>query len=385
MIPYGRQSLNDDDMQAVLDVLHSDFLTQGPEVERFEAALTAACDARYAVAVNSATSALHLAYLALDVGPGDLVWTCPVTFVATSNGALMCGAEVGFVDADPETGCMSVDDLEQRLRTAKRTGRLPKVVAPVHLTGRPCDMPAIARLADEFGFKVVEDAAHAIGADEADGHVGACKFSDLCVFSFHPVKIVTTAEGGAITTNDADLAARMARLRSHGITRDPALMDGPSEGDWYYQQIELGYNYRMTDMQAALGRSQMTRLSDFIQRRRELAKRYDGLLDGLNLMPPRIDTVDRSAWHLYAVRLTDAAPPRREAFSALRASGIGVQVHYIPVHLQPFYKRMGFKAGQFPGAEDFYARAISIPMYASLTERDQDTVVATLERIVGRA
>jgi UDP-4-amino-4,6-dideoxy-N-acetyl-beta-L-altrosamine transaminase len=383
MIPYGRQSLNDEDMAAVLEVLKSDFLTQGPAVPRFEAKLAQACGAADVVAANSATSSLHVAYKALGCGPGDIVWTSPITFVATANAAVMCGADVDFVDVESDTGCMSVDELSRRLEVARERGALPKIVAPVHFTGRPCDMAGIAALAEEYGFHVVEDAAHAVGADDDEEKIGACRHSDICVFSFHPVKIVTTAEGGAAATQNADLAERMRRLVSHGITRDAALMDGESEGPWYYQQLDLGFNYRITDMQAALGASQMDRLDTFIANRRRLAKRYSQRLAGLAMDLPPIDTPDRSAWHLYPVRLHDP-DRRRGVFEELRSQGIGVQVHYIPVHLQPFYKARGFKPGDFPVAEAYYSRAISIPMYNDLSDEDQGTVIAVLERVVGR-
>ena len=382
MIPYGRQNIEDEDIEAVVEVLRSDFITQGPTVERFEAALADACGAHAVIVGNSATSMLHAAYLALGIGPGDLVWTTPITFVATANAAIMCGAEVGFVDVEPDTGCMSVDDLAARLVDAETSGRLPKLVVPVHFAGRVCDMAAIAALAEKYRFHVVEDAAHAIGASDDMGPVGACRYSDICVFSFHPVKIITTGEGGAASTQDPVLAARLKRLVSHGMTRDETLMQGESEGPWYYQQIELGYNYRMTDIQAALGLAQLTRMSDFIQRRRALAARYDALLDGLPLHCPVISDPDNSAWHLYVIRLAKNATPRRQVFEALRARGIGVQVHYIPVHQQPYYQNLGFKTGDYPNAEAFYAVAISLPMFPTLSDQDQMQVVDILRDIL---
>lgn len=382
MIPYGRQDVTQEDIDAVVDVMKSSFLTQGPEVERFEKAFADVVSARYAVASNSATSSLHLAYLALDVGPGDRVWMSPITFVATANAARMCGADVGFVDVDPDTQCMDIDALQQKLEAAQQSGMLPKLVVPVHFTGRACDMAAIAELGKEFGFRIVEDAAHAVGASYQSSPVGACEFSDIAVFSFHPVKIVTTAEGGMATTNDPELASRMATLRTHGVTRDPTAIKSPSPGDWYYEQHELGFNYRMTDMQAALGRSQLTRLSGYIQRRRDIARRYDKMLADLPINRPPIDSNDLSAWHLYIVRLNDDAPPRAEVFAELRKRGIGVQIHYIPVHTQPYYKELGFAAGDMPVAEDYYERAISLPMFPTLSDVDQDTVVETLRDIL---
>lgn len=378
MIPYGRQSINEDDIAAVVEVLRSDFLTQGPAVPRFEAAVTGYCGAAHGVAVNSATSALHLACLALEVGPGDLVWTSPVTFVASANAALYCGAEVDFVDIDPVSFNMSVAALEAKLVAAKAAGRLPKVVIPVHLTGQSCDMEEIGALARDYGFRVIEDASHAIGGSYGNAPVGSCAHSDIAVFSFHPVKIVTTAEGGLAATQDAGLAERMALLRSHGITRDEGLMTEPSHGPWYYQQIALGFNYRMTEMQAALGVSQMTRLDGFVARRHEIADIYDARLAGLPLDTPQRLAGRRSALHLYVVQLHD--PARHGAvFAALRAAGILVNLHYIPVHLQPYYREMGFGPGDFPNAEAYYARAISLPMFPDLTAAQIDAVVAALE------
>ncbi len=384
MIPYGRQSIDEDDIDAVVEVLRGDFLTQGPAVPCFEADLAKLFNARHVVAANSATSALHSAYAALGCGPGKRVWTVPITFVATANAALMCGAEVGFVDVDPVTGCLDVTDLECRLVQAKAKGKLPDIVTPVHMTGRPCDMPAIGTLAKEYGFRVLEDAAHAVGAQEdaaRSARVGACRYSDIAVFSFHPVKIVTTGEGGAAATNDPELEASLRRFISHGITRDQALMTKPSEGSWYYQQIELGCNYRMTDIQAALGSAQLKKLPAFLARRRELVRRYDDKLRGLPVTRPPLDMVGNAAWHLYVIHLEDRAK-RAVVFEELRARGIGVQIHYIPVHLQPFYTARGFKAGDFPGAEAYYAGAISLPLFASLSDADQDAVVATLADIL---
>lgn len=382
MIPYGRQEVTQEDIDAVVDVLKSSFLTQGPEVERFENVFADTVSAKFAVASNSATSSLHLAYLALDIGPGDLVWTTPITFVATANAARMCGADVDFVDVDPETQCMDVDALRRKLGHAKADGKLPKLVVPVHFAGRSCDMASIGELATEFGFRVVEDAAHAVGASYQNLPVGACEFSDIAVFSFHPVKIITTAEGGMATTNDAVLASRMAALRSHGVTRDPDVIGREPPGGWYYEQHELGFNYRITDMQAALGSSQVRRLDDYIQRRRAIARRYDNMLAGLPIERPPIDTNDLSAWHLYVIRLSETAPPRAKVFEELRKRGIGVQVHYIPVHTQPYYQDLGHAVGDMPVSEDYYERAFSLPMFPTLTSEDQDTVVRVLEDIL---
>jgi len=376
-IPYGRQNIIEDDIRAVEAVLRSDYLTQGPTGPRFERAVADRVEAAHAVAVNSATSALHIACLALDLGPGDLLWTSPNTFVASANCARYCGAEVDFVDIDPETFNLCAQALEAKLEVAARAGRLPEVIVAVHMCGQSPDMARIADLARAHGVRIVEDASHSIGANYLGAPVGNCAHSDITVFSFHPVKIITTAEGGMALTNDAGLAARMERLRSHGITRDPGLMTHAPDGPWYYQQLELGWNYRMTEIQAALGLSQMDRLDAFVARRRELADAYDAALQGLPLcLPGRMEGAE-SSWHLYVIRLDDAAR-HRAVFEALRAAGIGVNLHYIPVHMQPYYRDMGFAPGDFPASEDYYARAISIPLHAGLADAEQARVVAVL-------
>ena len=377
MIPYGRQDINQQDIDAVVDVLQSDFLTQGPQVPLFEKALTDYTGAAYAVAVNSATSALHLACLALDVGPEDYVWTSPVTFVASANCALYCGAQVDFVDIDEKTYNLCPLALEQKLIQAEQKGMLPKVVVAVHLCGQPCDMAAINRLAERYGFRVIEDASHAIGGQYQNQPIGSGRYSDITVFSFHPVKIITTAEGGAALTNSSVLAEKLMLLRSHGITRDPAHMTREPDGPWYYQQIALGFNYRMTELQAALGVSQMQRLDQFVARRHELAHRYNKLLADLPLTTPWQNPDGYSGLHLYVIRLQleNINKTHRQIFEALREQGIGVNLHYIPVHLQPFYQAMGFCNGDFPQAERYYQQAISLPMYHTLTEEQQDSVV----------
>lgn len=382
-IPYGRQSISDDDIAAVVDVLKSDFLTQGPEVPKFERAIADYCGAAHGVAVNSATSALHIACLALDLGPGDIAWTTPNTFVASANCALYCGARVDFVDIDPVTLNMSPKALEEKLKAAKADGKLPKVVIPVHFSGLPCDMARIGALAGEYGFRVIEDASHAIGASDGNRKVGSCQHSDITVFSFHPVKIITTAEGGLATTQSDELAKRMQDLRSHGITRDAARMVNPDEGPWYYEQLDLGFNYRMTEMQAALGTSQMARLDEWVARRHQIADAYDRKLAHLPLILPVRDAGSLSGLHLYVVQVdgskTDLS--RRHVFEALRAAEIGVNVHYIPVHTQPYYQQNGMAGVSFPAAETYYSRCISLPMFATLSEADQDRVVAVLEDI----
>jgi UDP-4-amino-4,6-dideoxy-N-acetyl-beta-L-altrosamine transaminase len=386
MIPYARQSVDDEDVQAVTAALLSDFLTQGPAVPRFEAAIASLVGARHAVAANSATSALHIACLALGLGPGDALWTSPITFVASANCGLYCGADVDFVDIDPRTFNLCADALARKLHGASAAGKLPKVIVVVHMCGQPADTAAIGALARQYGVRVIEDASHAIGATLNGTPIGACADSDICIFSFHPVKIITTAEGGMAVTNDPSLARRMERLRSHGITRDPAEMTHPPDGPWYYQQIELGLNYRLTEMQAALGLSQLGRLDAFLARRSALAARYDALLQGLPLRPQAPLAGAVSAFHLYVVRLMPdpAAPGHRAVFEALRAAGIGVNLHYIPVHLQPFWRARGFAEGDFPAAEDYYRHAISLPMVPGLGEADQDRVVAALRQALGQ-
>jgi len=381
-IPYGRQDIQPEDIDAVIAVLQSDFLTQGPLIPRFEDALIAVAGAKYAVAMNSGTSALHVACAALGLGPGDWLWTVPNSFVASANCGLYCGASVDFVDIDRQTRNMSVEALAAKLERAAAEKKLPKVVVPVHFGGQSCDMRAIKSLADRYDFYLVEDASHAIGGTFDGQPIGNCRFSDVTVFSFHPVKAVTTAEGGAAMTNDLELAERMAMLRTHGISRAPEVMEGPSEGPWYYQMLALGWNYRLTDVQAALGLSQIKRLSEYVRRRTELADRYDRLLAGSGLTLPQRISASASAWHLYVIGWTPPASglSRRDAFVRLRQAGIGVNVHYIPIHLQPVYRRLGFAPGQFQNAEDYYATAITLPLHQRMTDAEQDRVV---EQVMG--
>jgi UDP-4-amino-4,6-dideoxy-N-acetyl-beta-L-altrosamine transaminase len=383
MIPYGRQDITESDIDAVLKVLRSDFLTQGPQVPIFEEKLANYSGASYAVAVNSATSALHIACLSLGLGEGDLLWTSPITFVASANCALYCGATIDFVDIDPKTNNMCPKALEKKLVEAKRVGRLPKILIPVHFSGSSCDMESIWSLAKRFGFRIIEDASHALGARYQSLPVGNCRYSDITVFSFHPVKIITTGEGGAALTNEASLAKRMSLLRSHGITRNNDEMSRIPDGPWYYEQIDLGFNYRLTDFQAALGVSQLDRLGANVARRHEIAKKYDKLLDNLPIKTPSQDS-HYSALHLYVIRLDtkNIRQSHQEVFQALRDEGIGVNVHYIPVHLQPYYRDMGFKAGDFPEAEKYYSEAISLPIYPTLTEENQIKVVEALRAIL---
>ncbi|UYO95607.1 UDP-4-amino-4,6-dideoxy-N-acetyl-beta-L-altrosamine transaminase [Pollutimonas sp. M17] len=382
MIPYGRQEVTQADIDAVVQVLHSDFLTQGPIGPRFEDTVAQHVGARHAVAMNSATSALHIACLALGLGPGDWLWTSPITFVASANCGLYCGAQVDFVDIDPQTYNMSVERLEEKLAEAQKSGTLPKLIIPVHLCGQPCDMAGIHALSQRYGFRIIEDASHAIGGKYKGEPIGNGQYSDITVFSFHPVKIITTGEGGLATTNNAQLAERMTLLRSHGITRDPTRMTHVPHGGWYYQQIDLGFNYRMTEIQAALGLSQMARLDEYVARRHALARDYKIKLAALPVTTPWQHPDGYSGLHLYVIRLQLERTNRshREVFDTLRENGIGVNVHYIPVHTQPYYERLGFKLGDFPESERYYAEAISLPMYSGLTGDQQDVVVSTLER-----
>jgi len=389
MIPYGKQKITQQDIDAVVSVLKSDFLTQGPQVPLFEKSVMAAVNAKYAIAVNSATSALHIACLALGVSKGDIVWTTPITFVASANCALYCGASVDFVDIDSATYNLCPVALEKKLLLAKANNLpLPKVVIPVHLCGQPCEMDKIYALGKEYGFSIVEDASHAIGGRYKDRPIGNCEYSDITVFSFHPVKIVTTAEGGIASTNSSVLAQKMELFRSHGVTRDKNIMTNEAfkeqHGSWYYQQVELGYNYRMTEMQAALGVSQMSRLDSFVTRRNELASRYDELLIDLPIVTPYQISDSYSGRHLYVIRLKldSLNMTHANCFEALRASGVGVNLHYIPVHTQPYYQSMGFMHGQYPCAEQYYQEAISIPLFHTMTEAQQDKVVSVLSHIL---
>lgn len=378
-IPYGKHLITEADKEAVMAVLDSDFLTQGPLVPRFESELSAISNVTYATVTNSATSALHLACLALGVSPGDEVWTVPNTFVASANCALYCGAKVNFVDIEPKTSNISIHALEQKLQTAEKRGQLPKVVIPVHLSGEPCDMAEIKKLADKYRFKIVEDASHAIGGKYLDEPIGSCKYSDITVFSFHPVKIVTCGEGGAALTNCPSLDQRIKLLRSHGITRDKKLMKFPSDDGWYYEQIDLGFNYRMTDIHAALGLSQLSRLNEYIQNRHEIASIYDKQFDQSNLHVPYRNASHHSALHLYVIQVE--ATQHRRIFHKLRENNIGVNLHYIPVHTQPYYQKLGFAWGDFPNSENYYKRAISLPMFPTLSEDEQTFVIETVKTL----
>ena len=381
VIPYGRQTVSPEDIQAVVSVLQSDWLTQGPAVPAFEEALGKYCGARHAVAVNSATSALHLACLALDLGPGDSLWTSPITFVASANCALYCGADVDFVDIDPYTYNLDPKALEEKLEWAEGEGRLPKVVVPVHMCGLSCDMEKIHELSTRYGFRIIEDASHALGGKYQGKPVGNCQYSDITVFSFHPVKIITTGEGGVAMTNDAEIAARMARLRSHGITRDTNLMTKVPDGVWYYQQIELGYNYRMSDIQAALGYSQLSRLDEKVAVRNKLADDYHVSLASLPIKLPAVNQLIYSSYHLYVIRVDGGR--RDKLFSTLSTKGIGVNVHYIPVHTQPYYqKRFGFSNGDYPQAERYYAEAITLPLFPGLTRAEQVFVCRSIAEVM---
>jgi UDP-4-amino-4,6-dideoxy-N-acetyl-beta-L-altrosamine transaminase len=383
-IPYGRQDINEADIQAVINVLRSDFLTQGPAVPAFESAVSDFVGAQHSIATSNATTALHLACLALEVGPGDIVWTSAITFVASANCALYCGAKVDFVDIELDSFNMSEQALRYKLEQAKKTGLLPKVLIPVHMGGQSCNMAAFYELSKEYGFAIIEDASHAIGGGYKNKKIGSCQYCDITVFSFHPVKIITTGEGGMASTNDVDLAKRMRLLRSHGITRDESEMTSNPDGPWYYEQINLGFNYRMTDLQAALGLSQMSRLNDFVARRNAVAHRYDQLLRDAPVLTPKISEDAYSAYHLYVIQLDleKISSSHINIFNGMRSSGIGVSLHYIPVYLQPYYQTLGFSRGYCPNAEKYYSRAISLPMYSDFTDEEQDWVVMQLNKVI---
>lgn len=384
MIYYGKQSIDDEDVKAVEEVLRSDFLTQGPAVERFERAVADYCGAKYAVAVCNATAALHIACLSTGLGEGDLLWTSPITFVASANCGRYCGADVDFVDIDQKTYNMSVTALEEKLRRTRRDNHLPKVVVPVHLAGQSCDMARIKELSEEYNFTVIEDASHAVGADYLNTKVGSCAFSDMAVFSFHPVKIITTGEGGMVLTNRKDLYEKLRLYRSHGITRDLSKMTRESDGAWYYQQIELGCNYRMTDIQAALGSSQMTRLDTFVARRRELAARYDELLRDLPLITPYVMEGANPSWHIYVVRVLfdQICKTKQQIFEEMKEREIVLNLHYIPVHRQPYYEELGFRQGDFPESEKYYEEAFTLPLYYDITNDEQNRIVEALRSIL---
>jgi UDP-4-amino-4,6-dideoxy-N-acetyl-beta-L-altrosamine transaminase len=381
VIPYGRQNISKTDIDTVVEVLKSDFLTQGPAVPKFEESISTYTCASYGVAVNSATSALHIACLALGLSKGDILWTVPNTFVASANCARYCGADVDFVDIDPATYNMCVEGLSIKLKSADKLGKLPKVVIPVHFAGQPCDMVAIHALSQKYGFKIIEDASHAIGASYSGIKVGSCQYSDITVFSFHPVKIITTGEGGAALTNDQSFADRMRRLRTHGITTDHTLMEQrPPNEIWNYQQIELGFNYRMTDIQAALGLGQMNRLDEFVTRRHEIAKIYNEQLSCLPVVTPFQEIDTYSSYHLYPIRVPKNSTPvtQKQVYEHLRKNGVGANLHYISVHRQPYYEKLGFKSGDFPEAEKFHKEVVSLPMFPDLSSADQNKVIKVL-------
>jgi UDP-4-amino-4,6-dideoxy-N-acetyl-beta-L-altrosamine transaminase len=387
MIPYGRQEISQDDIDAVVTVLNSDFLTQGPTVPAFEKAVSNYCGADHAVAVNSATSALHIACLALGVGKGDIVWTSPITFVASANCALYCGATVDFVDIDPRTYNLCIERLAEKLAFAEKKGHLPKVVIPVHLCGQSCDMESIRALSNQYGFKIIEDASHGIGGRYKNQPIGNCLYSEITVFSFHPVKIITSGEGGMAVTNDPDLAYLLKLFKSHGISNESAnMVERKANEIWNYQQIALGFNYRMTDIQAALGLSQMKRLDKFVARRQVLAARYDALLSPLSLVTPWQHTDSYSSFHLYVIRLKidEIKRTQRQVYEAFTSTGVIVNLHYIPVYLQPYYEKNGFKQGYCPQAELYYSEAISIPLYPGLTEEQQDRVIAVAHETINK-
>ncbi|CAM3043085.1 TPA: UDP-4-amino-4,6-dideoxy-N-acetyl-beta-L-altrosamine transaminase [Legionella pneumophila] len=383
-IPYGRQDIDQCDIEFVIETLNSDWLTQGPRISQFESAIANYCVVKHAIAVSNGTAALHLICMALGIGAGDLVWTTPNTFVASANCARFCGADVDFVDIDPKTYNLSVDALERKLKFSAETGKLPKLVIPVHFAGQSCDMEAIYSLSKKYHFHIVEDACHAIGGNYKNYKIGSCQFSDATVFSFHPVKLITTGEGGMVVTNNDELNLKLRTLLTHGITREPTLMNEEPHGPWYYQQITLGYNYRITDIQSALGISQLRKLNGYVNRRHELAKYYDSKLQELPLVIPYQANYNYSAYHLYVIRLklNTINKTRLSVFNELREAGIGVNVHYIPVHLQPYYRQLGFKKGDFPEAEKYYEEAITLPLFPTLTEKQQDYIINQLNKIL---
>jgi len=383
-LPYGRQSIGQADIDAVVSVLQSDYLTQGPAIPQFEKNVAGWCGAKHGIAMANGTATLHCAAKALGLGHGDYLWTSPITFVASANAGRYCGAKIDFVDVDPGTVLMCPERLKAKLVQAEIDGKLPKIVVPVHFAGQSCDMPRIHAMGQKYGFKIIEDAAHALGGEFQQERIGNCRWSDAASHSFHPVKIITTGEGGMITTNDDEMAWRIATLRSHGITREESRMIGESDGPWYYQQIELGYNYRMTDIQAALGASQMTRLEAFAKRRREIADLYDHELASMPLRPLARDSRGISGWHLYMIRLTlsEISKTRRQVFESLKKQSIGVNVHYIPVHLQPDYQKLGFSAGMFPEAERYYEEAITLPMFPDMKNADVIRVRDALQKAI---
>ena len=386
MISYGKQSINQDDINAVVDVLKSDFLTQGPKVAEFEQDLANYCSAKYAKAISNGTAALHLAYLAVGLKSGDTVWTTPNTFVATANAALYCGAKVDFVDIDSKTYNMSINSLRLKLIQAKKDNKLPKLVVPVHFAGQSCEMKDIWLLSKEYGFKVVEDACHALGSEYLNSKVGSCKYSDMAVFSFHPVKMITTGEGGMAVSNNSKLNAIMQRLRSHGITRDHLEMKNISDGPWYYEQIDLGFNYRMTDIQAALGISQLKRLDSFVAKRNKIASNYNKLFEDVEIKTPwNNDNDSYSSYHLYIIRIPKKSKifNRAQIFETFRSNGIGVNLHYIPIYRQPYYQKFNYNYEDYPEAENYYAEAISIPMYTTLTEEQQESISKILTLPIG--
>jgi UDP-4-amino-4,6-dideoxy-N-acetyl-beta-L-altrosamine transaminase len=383
-IPYGQQSITEEDIDAVVQVLRSSWLTQGPIIRQFEQTVAEYCGAQYAIAVSSATAALHLACLAIDLGPSDILWTSPNTFVASANCARYCGADVDFVEINPQTYNLSIQALQTKLEIAANNGKLPKVILPVHFAGQSCDMQTIANLAQQYGVQVIEDASHALGGKYHGQPIGSCQFSEMTIFSFHPVKMITTGEGGMIVTNSLELYEKLEQLRSHGITKSPHFFTQESAGDWYYEQQTLGFNYRLTDIQAALGVSQIQRLNQFVTRRQELADRYHENLQGLPLEIPIVRPENQSSYHLYSIRLKldKLRRSKSEIFQALQARGIGVQVHYIPVHTQPYYQSLGFKWGDYPIAEAYYAETLSLPIHYDLTDSEQDSIIQALKEVL---
>jgi UDP-4-amino-4,6-dideoxy-N-acetyl-beta-L-altrosamine transaminase len=384
-LPYGSHLITEQDIAAVTSALLSPQITQGPLVPQFESEVASLIECQYAVAFNSATSALHVACLALDLCPGDWLWTSPTTFVASANCALYCGANIDFVDIDIRSGLMDTALLEHKLKIAKSQNKLPKIIIPVHLSGTSCDMQKISSLSSEYGFSVIEDASHAIGASYRSQPVGSCLYSDICIFSFHPVKIITTAEGGLASTNSSILHRRMQELRSHGITKDTSKFINKNSPPWAYEQQYLGMNYRLSELHAALGISQLSRLSNIVDRRNELLVRYKQSLSDLPLTFLEIPTDCRSSVHLCIVRFDDELPATQLNFyNYFHQNNIGVQVHYTPVHLQPYYQSLGFKSGDFPNSERYAQSSMSLPLYPSISDSDFLRVVKLTREFFGK-
>ncbi len=375
MIPYSRQSINENDINEVIKVLKSEMITQGPIVEKFEKTICSYTSSNYSVLTNSATSALHISCLALGLSKGDILWTSPNSYVASANVGLLCNAKVDFVDIDPENYNMCPTALSIKLKNAEKLGQLPKIVMPVHFAGQSCDMIKIKKLSEKYGFKIIEDASHAIGGSYNNTKIGSCRFSDITVFSFHPVKIITTAEGGCAITNNEEIFEKLKLLSSHGVTRNPKFMAEKNSDKWVYDQISIGFNYRMSDMNAALGLSQLLRIDCFLKKRNKIAKKYFQQLKNIDLKLPKQEDYNLSAFHLFPIQVKN----RKRIYELFHQNDIKVNVHYRPIHTQPFWQKRGFKSGLFPNSEFYYSQAISLPIFYDLNDELQDNVIKILQ------